>query len=441
MGPMRAPTAVESGEAGDADLAGRRSRCIRHVVVAGAVAVALTVAVGVFLPQQIERRIWRSELDADRSTLAGVVARARVPPANARELAALDRLTRNTILRGDYVSVKLWGADGTVLYSDDSSLIGEQFPVEGGLATALSGATAADDVSKLDRAENASIRDLADRVLEVYVPISRDGHVVAVWEVYRSLDRFDTAMGEVRRTVWLTVGGALVLGLVVLAAVQWRVFRDLARSERTQRRLTRDLVDAHEVERRTIVGEIHDGIGQSLHRILFGLRRARSHPDAAPAELEKLEPLVERSITDLRRVLRQLSPTVLDDLGLVPAVRSLATMATDDGQLVVDVTADDALPNVDGATGVAVYRIVQEALHNAVKHGHAEHAAVDLHRSDGMLVTRIEDDGSGYEPQQSSGLGVWLMHERAEAVGGTLDVWRTSSGTAVEARIPIGAPQ
>lgn len=437
---MPTPVAGDALSPGVAGLADRRSRCIRHVFLAAAVAVALTVAVGVFLPKQIERRIWRSELDADRSTLAGVVARVRVPPTDARELARLDALARNTILRGDYVRVKLWAPNGTVLYSDESTLIGQQFPVEGGLASALTGATAADDVSKLDRAENASIRGLAHRVLEVYVPIERDGRVVAVWEVYRSLDRFDAAMDEVRWTVWLTVGGALALGLVVLAAVQWRVFRDLARSERTQRRLTRDLVDAHEVERRTIVGEIHDGIGQSLHRILFGLRRARSRPDAAPAELAKLEPLVERSITDLRRVLRQLSPTVLDDLGLVPAVRSLATMASDDGGLVVDVTTDDALAEVDGATGLAVYRIVQEALHNAVKHGHAEHAAVDLRRREGMLVTRIEDDGSGYEPQESNGLGVWLMQERAEAVGGTLDVRRTSSGTAVEARIPIGAP-
>jgi signal transduction histidine kinase len=555
-------------------------RWSRRLFIAAGAAFGLTVAVGLYLPREMRQEVWASELEADRATLAGVLSNVAVPPRDAADLAALDTLARGVLLRGDYVRVKVWTPDGTIAYSDDAALIGRRFPVEGGLRTALAG-RAWEEVSRLDRAENRTERSLAQRVLEAYFPVERGGDVVAVWEVYRSLDRFDAAMGRLRRAVWTSVGTALVVLFVVLAVLvaslvkalrrrgteavalstqlgtllavatetahsldrdelariavrviheeggfagvallrvgddrhviassttanasceclvhgvvgitrhgdecttlgvevdvarddlvlvacrptpgtvtpadvvvlraaadtvgkAWdnaRLYEGLAAAEASQRRLTRQLVHAHEEERRAIVGEIHDGLGQTLHRVLFGLRRiGRTSPDDEE-EVARLEGLVESSIGELRLLLRRLRPTVLEDLGLVPALRSLAATATDGGELAVALRTDD-IPTLGIDTGLAVYRITQEALHNAVKHGHAGHATVDVTVSDHTLVARIEDDGVGYTPTGSDGLGVWLMRERAEAVGGRLAIFPVASGTAVEARIPIGA--
>jgi signal transduction histidine kinase len=220
-----------------------------------------------------------------------------------------------------------------------------------------------------------------------------------------------------------------------------RLYESLKASQGEQRRLTAALVSAHEEERKWVVGEIHDGLGQDLHTILFRLRGSRSGtPDEEREELDRVEALVERSIAQLRRLLQDLRPSTLEDVGLVASLRGLADRAWQQHGLRVQVKADGvAEPAVP--VRVAVFRIAQEALRNVVKHAATDRAEIELRRQDGFLILRVSDRGAGdVAPDEREGLGLWLMRERAEAVGGVLQVESSEQGTTVAARVPMEAP-
>ncbi len=184
------------------------------------------------------------------------------------------------------------------------------------------------------------------------------------------------------------------------------------------------------------MGEIHDGLGQDLHRVLFGLRGSQSGPpDEAAEELARLEALVEESTRRLRRLLQELRPPSLEDVGLAASLRSLADRATEDGLHVEFLPEEEVEPPLE--IRVAVYRIVQEALRNVERHSGADRAVVELSREDRALVVRVSDRGSGLKGPAPNGLGLWLMRERAEALGGSLSVESGGLGTTVLLRVPL----
>jgi signal transduction histidine kinase len=216
-----------------------------------------------------------------------------------------------------------------------------------------------------------------------------------------------------------------------------RLYRTLETSQAEQRRLMGRLVSAHEDERSRIVGEVHDGLGQDLHRVLFGVRGCRaSPPEGIGEELAGLEKLVEQSSKRLRRLLQDLRPSTLEDVGLTASVRSLIGRIHEESDLRVELVGT-IIPEPPVPVRVAVFRIVQEALRNVAKHSRTNWAQVDLSRDDDQLVVRITDRGPGELSPLSEGLGLWLMKERAEAVGGSLTFDSGPKGTTVTVRTPV----
>lgn len=216
-----------------------------------------------------------------------------------------------------------------------------------------------------------------------------------------------------------------------------RLYESLTAAQAEQRRLTGRLVSAQEEERRRIVGEIHDGLGQDLHRVLFGLRGCQgAADDEVPAELQRLEALVDQSRRRLRRLLQDLRPSTLEDVGLGAALRGLVDRVRTEDGLEVDLRGAP-LDEPPVPVRVAVYRIVQEALHNVAKHAGTDGAAVELTRENGCLHVRVVDEGPGFRPSGAGGLGLWLMRERAESLGGTLSIESGPRGTTVDARVPL----
>jgi len=171
--------------------------------------------------------------------------------------------------------------------------------------------------------------------------------------------------------------------------------------------------------------------------VLFGLRGCRaSPPGEVTEELERLEALVEESSRRLRRLLQDLRPSTLEDVGLAASLRGLADRVGEDG-LDVELRADLDEPPVD--VRIAIFRIVQEALLNVMKHSDSAQALVEIVHDDSAVLVSVADRGAGFPGQEGQGLGLWLMRERAEAVGGTLSVDSGSAGTRVVARIPLRA--
>lgn len=206
-------------------------------------------------------------------------------------------------------------------------------------------------------------------------------------------------------------------------------------------------LNAEEEERKRIARELHDETAQALAALLLRLRLARTAADAETRDrlLTEIRDEIAVAIEGIRRFARGLRPPALDELGLVPALEAHArTLAESAG---LDIQIESSLP--DGALAPAaelgLYRIVQEALSNVVRHAAAGEARVHLSREHGAIVAVVEDDGAGFPVDEvmaadASGLGLFGMQERAAYLGGTVTIRsHPGRGTQVRAEVPIEA--
>ncbi|MGH7860377.1 MAG: sensor histidine kinase, partial [Candidatus Binatia bacterium] len=216
-------------------------------------------------------------------------------------------------------------------------------------------------------------------------------------------------------------------------------FADMLSGHSAQRGLLRRLLRLEEEERRRVASELHDRGGGALFSLLHGLRRIREivHPRdvAAAAEVDRLIGVVERSVQDLRTLLADLRPRLLDDLGLAEALRDLLARERALSGLAVSFEVDtEELP--DPQSALALYRVTQEALTNIRRHAQARSALVHLGQANGGWRLTISDDGRGFR-SKTSGLGLRTMRERVEALGGSLEIGAAEGGgTRVRADVP-----
>jgi signal transduction histidine kinase len=206
------------------------------------------------------------------------------------------------------------------------------------------------------------------------------------------------------------------------------------------------LVSAREEERRRLRRDLHDGLGPMLSAIMLkvGLVRNLYHHDPHTTDtlLNQLEAEIESVIGDIRRLVYNLRPPALDELGLVGAIRDYVTRLSTGGQapaaaFKVTVEAPETLPALPAAVEVAAYRIVQEAVTNVIRHAHAHSCCVRLQVKDALQI-EVSDDGKGIDEAERTGVGRTSMRERAEELGGTLTIMNiTSGGTQVMACLPL----
>ncbi|HLY31149.1 MAG TPA: histidine kinase [Ktedonobacterales bacterium] len=203
------------------------------------------------------------------------------------------------------------------------------------------------------------------------------------------------------------------------------------------------LVLAHEEERRRLRRDLHDGIGPTLaslsQRIDTATRLVHSDPDAAIALLSSLKAQVKSTIADVRRVVYALRPPVLDELGLISAIREYALQPQEANSLLIAVEAPDDLPPLPAAVEVAAYRIALEAITNVERHAHAQRCFVRLEvENERALCLSISDDGCGLPDEYHAGVGVTSIHERVMELGGACDIMRQATGgTCVSVRLPL----
>jgi two-component system NarL family sensor kinase len=202
------------------------------------------------------------------------------------------------------------------------------------------------------------------------------------------------------------------------------------------------LVTTREEERRRIRRDLHDGLGPALASLSLKLDAARNFLEANPGQtnllLGEIKSQVQAAIADIRRLVYELRPPALDELGLVSAIREQAAQYNVANGLRVSVIAENELPALPAAVEVAAYRIVLEALTNAVRHSHAHHCEIRMALGDALQI-EIIDDGIGIAPTHRAGVGLASMRERAAELGGTCVVESLpGGGTRVIARLPVG---
>jgi signal transduction histidine kinase len=205
------------------------------------------------------------------------------------------------------------------------------------------------------------------------------------------------------------------------------------------------LVQAREEERRRLRRDLHDGLGPTLAGIGLGLDLVAAALDGDPAgarrTLRELGAETAAAVDDVRRLVQDLRPPALDEMGLVPAIRQQADrLALRSPGLVLRVDADGVLPPLAAATEVAAYRIAVEAVTNSVRHADARTCRVDV-TADDVLRIEVVDDGRGIRTGTVRGVGLVAMTERAAEVGGTCTVGAAApGGTRVVAMLPLGTP-
>ncbi|SNY64781.1 Histidine kinase-, DNA gyrase B-, and HSP90-like ATPase [Paractinoplanes atraurantiacus] len=232
-------------------------------------------------------------------------------------------------------------------------------------------------------------------------------------------------------TLWPAIGERLLEDLtrqVGVAVHAVRLSEDLQRSRER-------LVMAREEERRRLRRDLHDGLGPTLAALTMRAEAAQdAEPEAARKLLEKVADDAEAAMRDVRRLVEGLRPAALDTLGLAGALAAhLSALPTTTSMRLV---ADDEMTNLPAATEVAAYRIAVEAVTNVCRHSGARSAVVRLSVDEDRLVVEVSDDGHGRTHCVRPGVGLTSMRERAEELGGTLEVTSGTEGTRVRATLP-----
>jgi signal transduction histidine kinase len=216
-----------------------------------------------------------------------------------------------------------------------------------------------------------------------------------------------------------------------------RLAADLQRSRE-------QLVIAREEERRRIRRDLHDGLGPQLAGLALKLETLRNRLDGDPLADSILADLAKRTqdaTADIRHLVYELRPPTLDEFGLVMALREGVAQFTQQGCNGLNITfnAPESLPPLPAAVEVAVYRIVQEALVNVIRHAeaHACHVRLKLDQSAGHLCLEIQDDGKGLLTKRRAGVGLNSMRERAEELGGSFTITSIpTGGTHLTVQLP-----
>jgi signal transduction histidine kinase len=201
----------------------------------------------------------------------------------------------------------------------------------------------------------------------------------------------------------------------------------------------RSAITAADAERARWARELHDETLQALGglRVLLASALRRGNEAREQAIRQAMED-IELETDNLRGIITDLRPSLLDDLGLLPAIEALLERRRRAG-LDIESEIRFAQGDLDSALETTVYRLLQEALTNVAKHANASTARVRVAAQDGQVIVEVQDDGSGFDPEaQVSGFGLAGMRERVYLAGGQLEVNSGEAGTLVRARLPTG---
>jgi two-component system sensor histidine kinase UhpB len=219
-----------------------------------------------------------------------------------------------------------------------------------------------------------------------------------------------------------------------------RAFNDMwDRLENERATSSARALSAQEGERRRIAQELHDEVGQSMTAVLLELKRAadRTQDAALRTDLQQAQETTRASLDDVRRLARRLRPGVLEDLGLISALTTLATDLSTHTGLAVHRRFDSDLPELDHQTELVLYRVAQEGLTNVARHAGATEVAVRLYRVGDAVRLLICDDGRGIGLAHE-GAGIRGMRERSLLIGATLDLDATpEGGVQVSLSVPL----
>jgi signal transduction histidine kinase len=224
-------------------------------------------------------------------------------------------------------------------------------------------------------------------------------------------------------------------------------YKDVVEARRQLENLSARLVQAQETERRSVARELHDEVGQALSAVLVELRNlsgglAVQSEDQLSRHVETIKGLVENAVRTVRNMSLLLRPSMLDDLGLIPALRWQAREVSRQTCMDVTVSTDLVSDDLPDEYKTCIYRVVQEALHNCSRHSHATAVRINVQQEPERLTLSIRDNGKGFVVKHSKGLGLLGIEERAAHLGGKCEIHsEPGSGTVLAIELPFNPKQ
>jgi signal transduction histidine kinase len=389
-------------------------------------------------------------------------------------LGALDQIRAGIYLSGTYVRDFLLSPDASGAQAQSARLVGLERETRAALDTYARSLAAEERIPFQDlRAEIEAYWRVLDRTLawtaeernrlhysffyDELVPrrtamLQIADRIAAVNErgLTRAEDELAGSSGRLRRSLMLTfaltLAGGLVLALVTIGrTVQLereleRRLEENARARADLRELSAKLLRAQENERRTLARELHDEVGQSLSAILMETEGAAcaEEPAEVREHLAAIRAMAEKTVNEVRDLALLLRPSMLDDFGLVPALRWHAREMAKRTGLAVMVQADETSDNLPDEHQTCIYRLVQEALNNSARHASARTVEVAVKREGPFVRFSVRDDGAGFDPRSVRGLGLLGMEERVRRLGGHVRIEsQPGRGTLVAAELPV----
>ena len=351
-------------------------------------------------------------------------------------IAALDEVVRNRLLADPLVTVRLWDADGTIVYSDKPQLIGERFDLGPEELEVLADGGVEAEVSDLSKPENRFERTHGE-LIEVYLPVTGADGSTYLMEVYTKQAFLEAQTQALVRALAPAVLGALAVLALILLLLAWRMARRLDRDRQQREDLLLYAVNSSEAERRRIAADLHDGVVQDLAGVSFGLSAMASGAEdvSVQRQLTTAADRTRKAVGSLRTLLVDIYPPNLRDAGLGAALQDLGNGLDADVEVEVD-----PLPPLDDTCQQALYRVARESTQNVAKHSGATTVTIRLKRHDDCVVLEVIDNGQGFDPAEvrPTSHGLSGMRHRVESAGGRLSITsRPGSGTLVSAVLPL----
>jgi len=407
---------------------GREDAPTRRVFTRMAIGTAVTLVTIIVGGYFASVRLAEREILANVRTLNEAVAHTLIEPTadllrdgDAAALAALDDAVRAHLLPNSPVErVKLWAADGRIVYSDQEELIGRVYSLADDQIDVLRAGSSSTDVSDLSAHENEFERaEGATRLFEVYTGVHTDSGENLLFEAYVRYDVVERRQDEILASFWWIS----VVGLGLLAVSQlWLATTNLRWLQRERTRMAQRSAEVVDEQRRRVARELHDGVVQDLLGAAFLVNggaaplRAAGR-DRAAESLHQAETTIRTSIRSLRSLLIDLYPANLGTAGLRAALLDLVSPARSRGTE-VHLDLPDALDLPDHLEA-ALYRAAREAVRNASGRGRADHVWLTVRLAAEQVELVVVDDGSGFDPSRPTPdghLGLRALADEAEGL-------------------------
>lgn len=356
----------------------------------------------------------------------------------------MDRLVSRRVIGGSLVRVKIWSADGTILYSDAEELIGERYELGGEELEVITEGGREVEISDLSKPENRLERS-EGRLMEAYTRVQASDGTPMLFEIYQRFSSVTDDGYALLKRLAPGIVGALILLVILQVPLAWSLAQRLRRGAEERASLMTYAVDASNLERERIAADLHDGVVQDLAGLAFGLAPATATAEREgrtedAAVLRDTSRRLQQSVRDLRTLLVEIHPRNLETIGIDAALRDLLSPLSARG-IQTELHVDGHL-----TTDVAevLYRVGLEAVRNAAEHAQPRHVAVrvDTPPGSGGRIT-IQDDGQGFDAQRRADaqrdghVGLTLITTLVERAGGRLDVTSMpGDGTRVTAEVP-----